>query len=119
VEAGFSLNGEPLCAECATAAVAARLVDLEGSSALDHEIVVERRQPQRPHTERKRVRSRAREAAERRAMSKLKLLHLSEYQTILGEELRADGQTPPRVRPLDVHLRHLMSHRLLALARRA
>lgn len=113
-----TLNGEWLCAKCATGLLAAHTVDLGGLPAIDHEIVVERRQPQRAHPERKRVRAKARSAAERQAINRLKLLHLPEYQAILGEQMREAGQQPPKVRPLDIHLRQLMSRRLLALARR-
>lgn len=117
--AEFTLNGERVCAECGRAALAATTIAVAGRPGLDHEISVEPRQRQRAHTERTRTRSKQRAAAERRAVARLKLIHLPEFQAIIGEELRAEGIASPTTRPLDIHLRQIMSRRLMALAERA
>lgn len=45
-------------------------------------------------------------------------MYLSDYQTLLGEQMRLNGETPTNPRPLDIYLRQLASKRLLALVQR-
>lgn len=45
-------------------------------------------------------------------------MHLSDYNALLGEQMRLDGQAPPRTRPLDIYLRQLASRRLAAFVQR-
>lgn len=51
-------------------------------------------------------------------MSKLKLIHLSEFQALYAAELHAVGLKPSETIQFDTHLRKLAGARLLALARR-
>lgn len=77
------------------------------------------RSPQRAHRERKAVRRAARSKAEREAMKRLKLMHLSDWNALVGEEMRRAGETPTVPRPLDIQFRHLAAHRLRVLVERS
>jgi hypothetical protein len=46
-------------------------------------------------------------------------MHLADYNALVAEEMRRDGQTPPKARPLDIYLRHLAATRLAALVQRS
>ena len=113
------LNGEHLCSGCAVAALtAATLTTKAGTPGLAHELPREKLtiKAPRPHGPQ---RERRRAIAERRAIGRLKLLHLDEYQAIYAAELHAEGLRPPETTQFDHHLRKLAGIRLLALANRS
>jgi hypothetical protein len=117
-DAPNSIGGQKRCNSCALTALSAVTTDRDGTPGLAHELPLAPRQRQRAHPTRLRTRALARRKADAEAVRKLKLMHLPDYNTLLAEQMRLDGQAPPKTRPLDIYLRQLASRRLLALVQR-